>query len=134
MAAALAARLEQLLHENEMVREKVMFLEDAMQDLTVELEEKKMLLSTFTGSSPNKSGRRGSGATASLLSEAARRQSPEAIERVLETTLEENKRLKRDLRTMGEELAACGQGDPNRRYTADDDRARLDPADSVVSL
>ena len=129
--AALAARLEQLLHENEMVREKVCFLEDAMQDLTVELDEKRMLLSTFTGS-VSSSGKK-KGRSASLLSEAARRQSPEALERVLETTMEENVRLKEGLRVMGEELAACGKGDPDRAY-AEDEQGRYDMSDSVVSL
>ncbi len=46
---ALAKRLEMLLNENEVVREKVRFLEEAVQIVTKELEQKKLLLSQFLG-------------------------------------------------------------------------------------
>jgi hypothetical protein len=92
VAAALAQRLELLLAENERMREKVKFLEESVQLLSTDLENKRMLLQEFRSTTTTSSE-----ITSAALSKAAASSSSETMETFLEKTLSENIQLKKEM-------------------------------------
>ena len=97
VAAALAQRLESLLGENERMREKVKFLEESVQLLSTDLENKRMLLQEFKNENSTTTS---SEVTSAALSKAAASSSSETMETFLEKTLSENIQLKKDMEIL----------------------------------
>jgi predicted nuclease with TOPRIM domain len=114
LCSALARRLETLLAENEHVRERVTFLEKTVRLVQADLERKRVLLRHFTGSL--RGGPDEEVVTIEQIIEAAAGSAEGAqgqghvhgaaavLESVLKTLHQENSRLKRDLRALGEEV------------------------------
>jgi hypothetical protein len=102
----LGQRLQTVLADAEVAREKVRMLEGIIQTLTVELDEKRRLLKQLTTSTSTSSVDDLSTEHTRAINAALAGENPVSVlKSLLEKTLSENARLRRDLRIIGEDLA-----------------------------
>lgn len=114
----LGQRLNSVLAEAEMAKEKVRMLEGIVRSLNSELEEKKRLLRSFTGGGASSGAGNAGGASAAgleglsleaqqALQAASQSENPLGVLKSLaEQSMSENGRLKRDMRTLANDLTA----------------------------
>jgi chromosome segregation ATPase len=100
----LGTRLQAVLAESETAREKVKMLESIIQGLTEELAEKRRLLKQLTGSKAD--GDMETEAKKVVASAASGENPVNMLSRLLENALKDNARLKREQKTIAQDLTA----------------------------